>query len=668
MLAELISITSLFISSFLLVLIFKTTRFYEKIMLFFTFATAQTIVIAHILSLLNYLNSTLHWTLGNSLILGVALAFILFNKDRSQLAFAKLRRPDINKIINWYGALTKTQKIIILPTFFITLSLGFVNLFVVLFTMTNHWDSLSYHLPRVAYYLQHGNLNYFPANYWAQVVHVKNSAILMLYMFLISGRNENMMQSIQLISYIISIFAVYGISRRLGLEKVYSLSSALIFSIFVEVLLEAVTPQNDLLITTYVGIATYFLFAFKEQRSFKNILIAILSIGIGLGVKFSYLTLLLSFALIALYTITDKKLFNKQLILLVLFSFIIVFGIFVLPSGYLQNYILFQNPLGPEDVLSHSFAGSSLKYILNDGSLNLIRYSMDSLSLDGLPGKTSYNQLRSALLEHNLVLPQENPFIQLQYVLKFVPIKIIELMNIPVESTSMYHFDLRKTPRADEDVANLGVLGFGLLWISIILLIFNVIKNPDARVLSFAAVLFFIVQCFAGRYDPWRGRYFIYSAEFAAPTIGCFIKSFENKKIVRIYLLSVLFLGWISAIGATGIRQGPRIWTAFHTSDRLAQMSLNYQVFKKFEELVPKNATVAVYFNKDSLEYQLFGDKLTRTIIPAKPFRHETVPLSYNVEYLIYQRDTSFNQKSDDIYLGKETLTNTEYYLRKQIK
>lgn len=672
MITEIISFTSLIFSSYLFVRLFQSTRLYEKLMLFFIFATAQTIVIAHILSGLNYLSSTVHWAIGNSLLLIISVAFILLNKNRSQfkknwsqLAFARPRIPHLIKIKDWYCTLTKTQKIIILPTFCITLTIGFVNLFVVLFTMTNHWDSLSYHLPRVAYYLQHGNLGYYPANYWAQVVHVKNSAILMLYIFLVSGRYENLMQSVQFLSYIVSIFAAYGISRRIGLEKIYSLSAALIYSIFIEVLLEAVTPQNDLLITAYTGIAVYFLLAFKEQRNFKNVFIAILCIGIAIGVKVSFLTLLPSLALIAFYTFLDKKIFNRKFILSISFSLIFVFIVLVLPSGYLQNYLLYNNAIGSRHAVSHSYAGNPFMHKLRHGSLNMIRYSMDSLSLDGLPGKTSYNKLRSALLEHNLILPEKNPFIQLQFLLKFVPIKIIQFTNIPVESTVKFKFDIAKTPRADEDTANLGVLGFGLLFIAIILLLLNVIKNPAGRVLALAAVLFFTVQCFAGRYDPWRGRYFIYSAVFAAPAIGCLIKRFENKKVFKIYLVSILIVGWISAIGATGVRQGPRIWTALHTSERLVQMSLNYSVFNTYEKLVPANATVAVYFPQDSLEYQLFGDKLTRTIIPVRPFRHETAPDYSNADYLIYRKDETIDQEKNDIYLGKEGLTNGEYYLRR---
>lgn len=668
MLAAIISLIFLLFSSFILVRIFNTIRIYEKVLLFFTVSTGQTIVLAHILSWRNLLSNTLYWAIGNVTILMIIISILAFTKQLKGNIFFLSKLPSMNNIKVWYVSLTKTQRVIIVPTFGIALFIGFIDLLVVLFTMTNHWDSLSYHLPRVAYYLQHGNLDYFPANYWAQVVHVKNSAILMLYIFLVSGRTENLMQSLQFVSYIVSLFAVYGISRRIGLERIYALSASLIYSLFIEVLLESVTPQNDLVITAYTGIAVYFLLAYKEQSHFRNILAAFISIGIGLGVKFSFLTLLPSLALIALYALKDRNLFSKKFTLSLCFSLGIIFIVFILPSGYLENYLLFQNPFGPKDALSHSYAGRSIPHILKDGSLNLIRYTMDSLSLDGLPGKTSYDKLRQALLERSVTLPEKNPFFQLQTLLRFVPVKLIQMADLPVESASDYTFNLAKTPRADEDVANLGVLGFGLLWVSIILLLFNVIKSPGGRLLSFAAVLFFIVQCFVGRYDPWRGRYFIYSAVFAAPAIGCFIKTFENKKMIRIYILSILFLGWISAIGAAGIRQGPRLWTALHTSDRIAQMSLNYEVFHRFEELVPKDATVAVYFPEASLEYQLFGDKFTRTIIPVRPFRNENVPLSHKADYLIYQKDETISQEKNDIYLGKERITNCDYYLRKLSK
>ena len=59
---------------------------------------------------------------------------------------------------------------------------------------TAHYDSLSYILPRMAQYIQQGNLDYYDSNFIAQTVHFKNATILQIYAYLATGRNEAMVQ------------------------------------------------------------------------------------------------------------------------------------------------------------------------------------------------------------------------------------------------------------------------------------------------------------------------------------------------------------------------------------------------------------------------------------------------------------------------------------------
>lgn len=495
-------------------------------------------------------------------------------------------------------------------------------------------------MPRVAYYLQHGNLNFFEANYWAQVVHAKNSAILLKYVFLVSGRNENFFRLVQFLAYLACLFAVYGISRRLKLEWSWALLSSLSFGLFVEVLLQAVTPQNDLLITAYVGVSIYFLLLFKEDRNINNLLFALLSMALGLGVKASFLTVLPSIFLIGLFLLFDKNLFTVKKILITIVFALLITAVFILPAGYLENYKLFKHPLGPKDVLEHSFSGKSATYILKNGSLNILRFGLDFLTLDGLPA--------------------EKPIQEVQKFLRKAPVKLIQTLDIPIASqeATVANFNYFKMPVSFEDYSYLGILGFAILWPAVLLVLFNFVKNPAGRMLALAWVVFFLIQAFSGPYDPFRGRYFMYGAVFASPLIGCFIKAFFRKKLIKMYVCIILLIGCVSAMGAVKMRHGA-LFASPVEYDRLTVMWDTKGVFKKYESHVPKDAVVGVAFREDSMEYHLFGEGLTRTIIPINSFTGKKSAIPSRADHLIYHKEFSQHWADGDIHLGED------YYLKK---
>jgi hypothetical protein len=133
-------------------------------------------------------------------------------------------------------------------------ALGALNLVSALVVAPNTVDALTYHLPRVGYYLQQGHLGWFAANYPPQAVHAKGSAVLMAWAFLASDRFEGAMLLVQYISYWIALTAIYGIGRNLGASRRWAALGACIFGLLTIALNQAPTPMNDLLVATYVGL------------------------------------------------------------------------------------------------------------------------------------------------------------------------------------------------------------------------------------------------------------------------------------------------------------------------------------------------------------------------------------------------------------------------------
>jgi hypothetical protein len=99
------------------------------------------------------------------------------------------------------------------------------------------------------------------------------------------------------------------------------------------------------------------------------------------------------------------------------------------------------------------------------------------------------------------------------------------------------------------------------------------------------------------------------------------------------------------------------------TMNRLEQITSNrsdyYKPLAEFERLVPGNATVAVFLHLDSYEYPLFGEYLTRTIIPINSYFKGPQPIPSNADYLLYTKNEYHCPTANDLYLG------ADWYLRK---
>ena len=103
--------------------------------------------------------------------------------------------------------------------------------------------------------------------------------------------------------------------------------------------------------------------------------------------------------------------------------------------------------------------------------------------------------------------------------------------------------------------------------------------------------------------------------------------------------------------------------TSVFTLDRIGQLVRSdtsyYEAIKRFESLVPDDATVAVCLRENQYEYPLFGRHLTRTLIPINSFDRGLQPIPPTADYLIYNPEPFPYASSDDIHLG------TDWYLRR---
>lgn len=623
------------ISCYLLIWLIGLTDPKDLVLAGFCVAAALLSIWGYILSSLDCLGVLSAW-FGISLFTVFTLGLIAYIR-KPQLNFFQLRPLGRQVLKVWFLQTFGTQpifvKICLFTLMFFTFSSGIINFLLVIKVAPHNWDSMTAHLPRMAQYFQHSNLDYFDSDNWAQIIHPKGAALLFLYLFIAFGHNENATQLAQYVSYWVVVFSIYGISRKMNLSRPQSVFAALISSLLVAGLVQASTNLNDMIMTAYFGSVVYFLFVFRETGRYKFLALAALGVGLAFGTKASSLSVLPALSLICLMATWVNENFRKWIKDFLIFQGAVILAVcvFALPSGYVDNFRLFGNFLGNQDVRDiHSFAGKSVENILQGGFYNTLRYGVDFLAFDGLP--------------------PVKQVLQAQHLLRFLPLKILSWMGINLEdpvAINFFPFENNRLPGTSEARSYWGIFGFGLVWIVVAASLFKAQKHPERFFMALAAVVFLISVAYSGPYDSSRGRYFSICAVFAVPLTGIFLD--VRKRYARLYLIIVILIGGVSALSAVLIKTTPlssnypeRVDSNILSLNRIGQLTFNnynyYRPLVSFEELVPENATVAIYLYPNTFEYPLYGKYLTREIISINSFYKGLLPVPSEAQYLLYAR------------------------------
>jgi len=652
------------------------------------FLLTFTVILSTLIVLLGYATSGCNqlnqpgWWFAFSLVPLFGMLIVIFRKRDLQ---ARCLRPlgnlqDLRQRFATTG-MSGYEKMVLWLTAGTVIVTALANLVVVIAFEPATIDSNQYHLARIGYYLQHGNLHAFPANYWAQVVHAKVATVLMICAYFISG-NINGTQLIQYFAYFVSMVAVYGITRHLGASRRGSLFATFIFALLIICLMEAATAQNDMVLTAFTGCSLYFFLASRTSPRVTDLCLAAVALALALGVKSTMLAVLPSLLLVVLLLVRPLLLrirqIPKQHVAWAAVVLVLALIVITLPAGYAENIRLFGNPLGPASVnIRHSITGQPLEVVLQMGSCNLLRYGLDFLTLEGL-------------------LPFK-PAIHLQQALHYLPEKLFAGLGIHLERGIGMRsaFQFQRYYFANENNAYWGILGFALVWPIVLIALFHRKEQRACFVFALAALLFYIVQAYISPYDCWRGRYFITAALFAVPPLAFYLFP-ARTRFVRGYVLLVVLLGCLSAVLAVTYRTGtyllPFHWCGIHqrssfeafhypgiSGDQLDTLTRVMHMTRQdvdafigvatFEALVPSNAIVALDLSENVPEGYFFGNHFSRKLLPIRPFYETESPLDDGADYLVFDSTSTMNhQQSGDIplYNWKSEIGDGTVFLRKR--
>ena len=670
----------------------------EWLLTTFLLGVGSVIITGFILSGLYLTAQVWAWAFGvfmAATIIGSALRWLAGNPEPFSVKRLSINRWQVAK--HSFDALPTYSNVLfggLLTTLFI---IGMTNLLLVLFTPPNEWDSMTGHLNRVMQYIQRGSMRHFGGTNWNIDTYPKSVCTLQIYGYLITGRFENGFKLIHHAAYWITLVAVFGIVQRIGqlrqaitptplLSRLSaSALSALGMGLLLDFLAQAITTETDSVLTAYLSVLLYMLFAYRASetpagRDNRYLYMAGMAFGIAWGHKVTFTLLLPSVFVVMVYTVFLTNRFPVFMARTARLAGAIGvgIGIWMLPTGYLKNIEVFGHPIGPPTALRHQSIerAGSLRNLFEQGSRNVVRYGYDHVNLDGLRNTATGNELNRAM-RRPLVVAEDKLHLRLDEETGFSIIPFTFERRFIFYNANPYW----------------GVIGFGLLLPLLALTLLFVLRSPPHIYLGVAVLLHVAALSYSAPYDPFKGRYFTETGLFAILFLALLYlhPRLDLNRPVRVLLKSyvalIMTLGAASAICCVflNVRALPFAWTtpdgvaypSAFAADRTKLLTIGrpdtYVPYKRFEEIVPDTATVALGTINDDYEYPLYGPHLSRRLITINPFELGVQPIPKGASYLFFSKNV-IKPRPGDLRLGTDTAAAhspyvaapaEDYYLRK---
>jgi len=628
----------------------RIKQFPRYLCAFFVVFIAEIILTGNILGLLRQLNNKELWIIIQFLFFLVSWT-LWFRFKRPSLISFKISHP------NWRG-LHLLQKITLcIMGFFILL--GYATLiYLILIVPPNNNDSMVVHLVRVGYWLQHGSFAPWNSLIERQVIYPYNAQIVVLWTILFHG-TDLFAAFVQFFCVLFTALGIYGIGRQIGGNRFQSALPALFYLTFPQVILQATTTQDDLVITCFLILGSYFFLHWFDSQYKDNtdLIFTATALMIAVGIKPTAFYFFIGFAIFIIILICIKKM---KLIHLLKIGVACLVPFTILSSfAYVNNMIYYHTPLGPADFVS-SESGVFTGNIFKKAEINSGRFLYQFFSLDGFP---------------------------IRLIQKVQDAKVVIASKMPgvFNTTSDFIKDPNKTfslatpPGINEDYSWFGPVSFLLLIPAYLFGIYKAIKTKDQKIVFLLIVPLFLmlgISVLRPGWDPYQGRYFNPGIAISMPLLALMLnkKRFQEIFIFLFSIMAVAILTFCvlmndskpiltqrtvakictkqfvsrsiitNSICSKGFDLFPILPAkmdigSLNSLERETYSSpLQYQIFSEFSNYIPAHARIGLFLLNGDWEYPFFGRNLEYQLVPIidKTLLDDASWLAQNqVEFLI---------------------------------
>ena len=207
----------------------------------------------------------------------ISLAFYTFSKKKKILDTFKSTLSEKRKV---FRSLEKREKIISYIVFFV---LGMVFVQGIIYP-PNNWDSMHYHMPRISYWMGQESVEHSPTGDLRQLYMAPFAEFVIMHLIFLSY-GDIFSNSVQLIFFVFSLISFLAISNFFEFSIKEKILSSLFFITITELLLQASTTKNDIVVVFFVLTSLYFAIKFLSDLKLRNGVFLGLSVGLSLLTK-----------------------------------------------------------------------------------------------------------------------------------------------------------------------------------------------------------------------------------------------------------------------------------------------------------------------------------------------------------------------------------------------
>lgn len=177
------------------------------------------------------------------------------------------------------------------PYFILAIIISFLSIYLAIRTTPYNWDSMTYHLSRIAHWRQNQSIAHYSTNIIRQVASPVLAEIVVLQSYIVLNGNDILVNLLQSTSYITNAIIVFKIARKIGCKIELSFLSMFLFMTTPIAFAESLTTQVDNFSALWMLIFTYYILDFLNPKekieinssSIQNVLV------IGACIAFGYL-------------------------------------------------------------------------------------------------------------------------------------------------------------------------------------------------------------------------------------------------------------------------------------------------------------------------------------------------------------------------------------------
>jgi 4-amino-4-deoxy-L-arabinose transferase-like glycosyltransferase len=531
----------------------------------------------------------------------------------------------------------------------------------------NNMDSLSTHLSRIGFWLQHGSFFPWQTTMGDQVWYPVNAQLQTYWTLLFLG-GDRLVGSVQWLAALISGVGVFGIARLFDYNTRQSAFAALIFMSFPLVALQSTTTQTDLVTAVFFIPAVYFLILGIKENQNSFLTLSAISVGLGIGVKKSYFILLPVLAVMALLIILQ---FGKRTWKPLLFwSASVVIGIAIFGSYmYVVNLKYFGGLFGPPGYIENVIDTPQIQNRAPDRFV-FARISQRTSTIISAPNAFSFNP-RSAFLEvlynaprlfyqaldtSGLPRPLDGYSQKVKQRLAQVIFRAVGFEEIEGTAyTAPGHvFSFSDKNINEESYAWYGPLSALLIFPVLLIQSWRGLRKRDWLMLGpgLALLIFTPLEIiFRPGWDPFQGRYFTPLVVLCAPLMAVWFREKGNSiyewliTVLAVMIVAVTLLYNPSKPTLGKFADEFHVWSNTRIFVQTIQRKDNRDVYDMVDKFVPADSTMGYYIPFFILDYPFFGENLRRQLVPlnsASQISDLQWLRAQGIEYLLLPKNDSY--------------------------